>query len=185
MTLGWSIDEEYEQGIPRVGRKLWRVDFRKGKRDMCRLKSNRRENTRVLEDNRFMSDQIMYHTFSEGNRRNNNSNNNINRSPRRPSIIGYTSYYVQRTPEWIYYILRMYIINIMCWSWSMLSSNPTIRCGDLILILILILSHFYFPDSGQAVVSGVAPSTPRYVPSIFIAHRVQHSHCSSAFVECC
>ena len=28
------------------------------------------------------------------------------------------------------------------------------------------MSLFYFPASGQAVVSGVAPSPPRYVPSI-------------------
>ena len=39
--------------------------------------------------------------------------------------------------------------------------------------------------SGQAVVTGVVPSPPRYVPSIFIAHRVQHSHSSSIFIECC
>ena len=38
---------------------------------------------------------------------------------------------------------------------------------------------------GQAVVTGVVPSPPRYVPSIFIAHRVQHSQCSSIFIECC
>ena len=56
--------------------------------------------------------------------------------------------------------------------------------------------HFYFPaqlvggfypqrSSGQAVVTGVVPSSPRYVPSFFIEHRVQHSHCSSIFIECC
>ena len=28
------------------------------------------------------------------------------------------------------------------------------------------LSHFYFPASGQAVVSSVVPSPPRYVPSV-------------------
>ena len=44
----------------------------------------------------------------------------------------------------------------------------------------------FYPQrsSGQAVVTGVVPS-PRYVPLIFIPHRVQHSHCSSIFVECC
>ena len=42
-------------------------------------------------------------------------------------------------------------------------------------------SHFYFPSSGQAVVTGVVPSSPRFLPSIFIAHRVQQSHCSSIF----
>ena len=51
--------------------------------------------------------------------------------------------------------------------------------------LLFFWSHFCFPASGQAVVSGVVPSPPRYVPSIFIAHRVQHhSHCSSIFIEC-
>ena len=38
--------------------------------------------------------------------------------------------------------------------------------------------------SGQAVVTGVYPSPPRYVPSFFAAHRVQHSHRSSIFIEC-
>ena len=42
-------------------------------------------------------------------------------------------------------------------------------------------SHFYFTASGQAVVTGVVPSSPRFLPSIFIAHRVQQSHCSSIF----
>ena len=42
-------------------------------------------------------------------------------------------------------------------------------------------SHFYFPASGQAVVTGVVPSPPRFLPSIFIAHRVQQSHCLSVF----
>ena len=41
------------------------------------------------------------------------------------------------------------------------------------------LAHFHFPASGQAVVTGVIPSPPRFLPSIFIAHRVQQSHCSS------
>ena len=42
-------------------------------------------------------------------------------------------------------------------------------------------SHFYFPVSGQAVVKGVVPPPPRFLPSIFIAHRVQQSHYSSIF----
>ena len=31
------------------------------------------------------------------------------------------------------------------------------------------------------MVTGVVPSPPRFLPSIFIAHRVQRSHCSSIF----
>ena len=42
-------------------------------------------------------------------------------------------------------------------------------------------SHFYFPASAQAVVTGVVPSTPRFLPSICITHRVQQSHRSSIF----
>ena len=43
------------------------------------------------------------------------------------------------------------------------------------------LTHIYFPASGQDVVTGVVPSSPRFFPSIFIAHSVQQSHCSSIF----
>ena len=38
---------------------------------------------------------------------------------------------------------------------------------------------FTFPASGQAMVTGVVHSPPRFLPSIFIAHRAQQSHCSS------
>ena len=40
-------------------------------------------------------------------------------------------------------------------------------------------AHSYSPASSQAVVTGFVPSPPRFLPSIFIAHRVQQSHCSS------
>ena len=50
-----------------------------------------------------------------------------------------------------------------------------------IYIFFLFFSRFYFPASGQAVVTGVVPSPPRFLPSIFIAYRVQQSHCSSIF----
>ena len=33
----------------------------------------------------------------------------------------------------------------------------------------------------KSVVTGVVPSPPRFLPSIFIAHRVQQSHCLSIF----
>ena len=31
------------------------------------------------------------------------------------------------------------------------------------------------------MLTGVVPSPPRFLPSIFIAHRLQQSHCSSIF----
>ena len=50
-----------------------------------------------------------------------------------------------------------------------------------IFFFFLLFSHIYFPASGQAVVTGVVPSPPRFLSSIIIAHRVQQSHCSSIF----
>ena len=46
--------------------------------------------------------------------------------------------------------------------------------------------EFFYPQraSGQAVVTDVYPSRPRCVPLFFVAHGVQHSHCSSIFIEC-
>ena len=58
------------------------------------------------------------------------------------------------------------------------SYTDRLRC---IFFFFFFSSHFYFPASGQAVVTGVVPSPPRFLPSIFIAHRVQQSHCSSIF----
>ena len=48
-----------------------------------------------------------------------------------------------------------------------------------ISIFFFFFALFHFPASGQAVVTGSIPSPPRFLPSIFIAHRVQQSHCSS------
>ena len=51
----------------------------------------------------------------------------------------------------------------------------------VVFFFFLLFSHFYFPASGQAVVTGVVPSSPRFLPSIFIAHSFQRSHCASIF----
>ena len=53
--------------------------------------------------------------------------------------------------------------------------------GMLGVFFFFFFSHFYFPASEQDVVTRVVPSPPRFLPSIFIAHRVQQSHCSSTF----
>ena len=50
---------------------------------------------------------------------------------------------------------------------------------SLFFFIFLFISHFYFPASGQAMVTGVVPSPPWFSPSIFIAHRVQRFHCWS------
>ena len=49
------------------------------------------------------------------------------------------------------------------------------------LLLCIYITHIYFPASGQAVVTGVVPSPPRFLPTFFISHRVQQSHCSLIF----
>ena len=45
----------------------------------------------------------------------------------------------------------------------------------------IFFTHIYVPSSGQAVVTGVVLSSPRFLPSNSIAYRVQKSHCSSIF----
>ena len=52
------------------------------------------------------------------------------------------------------------------------------RCLQCCWYTFFFFLTLYFPASGQAVVTGVVPSPPRFLPSIFIPHRVQQSHCS-------
>ena len=61
------------------------------------------------------------------------------------------------------------------------SRKGTVYLYHYCISFYFVFSHFYFPASGQAVVTGVAPSPPRFLPSNFIPHRVQQSHCSSIF----
>ena len=51
----------------------------------------------------------------------------------------------------------------------------------VVVVVVVFFSHCYFLASGQAVVTGVVPSSHRFLPSIFITHRVQQSHCWSIF----
>ena len=57
------------------------------------------------------------------------------------------------------------------------------RCSQHLKVkFVFFFSHFYFPASGQAVVTGVVHSPPpRFLPSCSIAHTAQPSHCSSIF----
>ena len=85
-----------------------------------------------------------------------------------------------------------------------LSEETLLRIAARNLVLSLLLRFFVFlmitlplssltrgrfypqqSSSGQAVVAGVVPSPPRHVLSFFVAHRVQHSHCTSIFIEEC
>ena len=47
--------------------------------------------------------------------------------------------------------------------------------------LLFVLHAFTFQLLDKPWSTGVIPSLPRFLPSIFIAHRVQQPHCSSIF----
>ena len=55
-----------------------------------------------------------------------------------------------------------------------LEDNLIRHLGDLVPFFFFCSSHFYFPASGQAVVTSVVPSPPRFLSSIF--HRVLLTH---------
>ena len=61
------------------------------------------------------------------------------------------------------------------------TTSRNFLCNHNDFFFFFFLLTLYFPASGQAVVTGVDPSPPRFLPSIFLAHRVQQSHCSSNF----
>ena len=71
---GWMNREL--RGYAYMPREVVKCRLQEGKEGYVPSQSNRRENTGVLEDNRFMSDQIMYATSSEGKRNNNHNNSN-------------------------------------------------------------------------------------------------------------
>ena len=54
-------------------------------------------------------------------------------------------------------------------------SEPPPGIAQYDIFFSFLLSHFCFPASGQAVVTCVVPSLPRFLSSFFIAHRVQQS----------
>ena len=87
----------------------------------------------------------------------------------------------------IFYVLKLsYSPRPVCDKGSCLILRGIYRCllcyclGHYCFFLSF-FSHFYFSASGQAVVTGVVPSPPRFLPPIFIAHKVQQSHCASIF----
>ena len=43
-------------------------------------------------------------------------------------------------------------------------------------VYFVFFTHIYFLASGQPVVTGFVPFSPRFLPSIFIAHRIRQSH---------
>ena len=73
------------------------------------------------------------------------------------------------------------IASISCHiSHTSISCHIIPRC-QILQITFFFFTHIYFLASGQAEVIGVVPSSPRFLPSIFIAHRGHQSHCLSIF----
>ena len=63
--------------------------------------------------------------------------------------------------------------------WMLHESNRIIRCWTFCFAYIV--TRIYLPASGQAVATGVAPSPPRFLAAIFIAHKIKQSDCLSIF----
>ena len=81
-------------------------------------------------------------------------------------------------------------IYISLYTWAMVFYHRVALCHFMTVSFFRVFGIFffffrtlleYFPDFGQAVVTGVVPSPPRFLPSLFIAHWVQKFHCSSIF----
>ena len=95
-----------------------------------------------------------------------------------------------------WYIRRSMTYTYVPGTWYVgVSSSYLVLAGTWYFPFIFIFNHhFHFPAQ---LVGGFTPSdlldkpwsqvvpSPRYVPSIFIAHRLQHSHCSSIIIQCC
>ena len=64
---------------------------------------------------------------------------------------------------------------------NFVSCEAKYRGGCQTFDFFLFFSHFCLPASGQFVFTGVVTFPPRFLPSIFIAYRVQQSRCSSIF----
>ena len=77
------------------------------------------------------------------------------------------------------FILFIYFLKV--WLVFVVLSYPVCQHFTLLFIFFFFLTLLHLPASGQAVVTSVVPSPSRFLPSIFIAHRVQQSHCSSIF----
>ena len=77
-------------------------------------------------------------------------------------------------------VFELFLV-FLCFSCQIARGRQPTLTQTLTLTPLFFFPHFYFSPSGQAVVTGVVPSPPRFFPSIFIAHRVQQSHCSSIF----
>ena len=66
---------------------------------------------------------------------------------------------------------------------GIIQTIPRVKLHKVSFFVLFFFSYTlsYFSASGQAVVTGLVSFPPRFLPSIFIAHGVQQSHCSSIF----
>ena len=79
-------------------------------------------------------------------------------------------------------VVVVVVVVVVLTSTRIIKSVVTGQAPVVITVFVCCFSHSYIQASGQAVVTGVVPSPPPgFLPSMFIAHRVPQSHCSSIF----
>ena len=92
----------------------------------------------------------------------------------------------KQSPTGVFPALSVYPLPL----WNYALSTFKFLCRRTVLILdnfsffqlyCYFYTYFYFPAFGQAMETGVIPSPARFLPSMYIAQRVEQSHCSSIF----
>ena len=79
------------------------------------------------------------------------------------------------------YLVRFVLIVLLLLCMYHMDGGGGGLCCRRVYLFIYFSHTFTFQLLDNAVVTGVVPSSPRFLPSMFIAHRVQQSHCSSIF----
>ena len=84
--------------------------------------------------------------------------------------------------KYIYIYIYIYCFNLAVTGIYIFFVSISLLLLVYIYILFQSRCYYWYPVSGQAVVTGVFPSPLRWVPSLFFAHGIQHPNCSSIIV---
>ena len=87
---------------------------------------------------------------------------------------------VQRTSQYLGIVYQKSVS-----PWYLLFKAILNQEGANIRGVIFFFAHLYFPASGQAVVTGVVPSPPRFLPSVLSRIGFSNPTARRFFIECC